>query len=87
MDAQPGRGSLTGRPMGSGELGMLAPAPRYWEEFSANECGTKSMVRTLLSMSGGSESTDEALWLLAMNGDGDAFGKLYDRHRDQVLTV
>lgn len=45
------------------------------------------MVRTLLSMSGGSDSTDEALWLLAINGDGDAFGKLYDRNRDQVLGV
>jgi RNA polymerase sigma-70 factor (ECF subfamily) len=36
-------------------------------------------------MSGGSESADEALWLLAINGDGAAFGALYDRHRDQVL--
>jgi RNA polymerase sigma-70 factor (ECF subfamily) len=36
-------------------------------------------------MSGGSESEDEALWLLAINGDGDAFGKLFDRHRDRVL--
>ena len=37
-------------------------------------------------MSGGSEDTDEALWLLAVNGDGDAFGALFDRHRDRVLT-
>lgn len=36
-------------------------------------------------MSRGLESTDEALWLLAIHGDGDAFGRLYDRHRDQVL--
>lgn len=43
------------------------------------------MVRTLWSMSGGSDSTDEALWLLVVNGDGDAFGKLFDRHRDRVL--
>ena len=43
------------------------------------------MVRTLWSMSGGSESTDEALWLLVINGDGDAFGRLFDRHRDRVL--
>src|SRR6478735_7804614 len=35
-------------------------------------------------MSGGSESTDEALWLLAVNGDGDAFGTLFDRYRDRV---
>lgn len=35
-------------------------------------------------MSGGSESTDEALWVLAGNGDGDAFGRLFDRHRDRV---
>ena len=37
-------------------------------------------------MSGGSDDTDEALWLLAVNGDGDAFGALFDRHRDRVLT-
>lgn len=43
------------------------------------------MVRTLLSMSGGSKCGDEALWLLAIDGDGDAFGRLYDRHRDHVL--
>jgi RNA polymerase sigma-70 factor (ECF subfamily) len=36
-------------------------------------------------MSGGSESTDEALWLLAIKGDGDAFARLFDRHRDRVL--
>lgn len=36
-------------------------------------------------MSGGPESTDEALWLHVVNGDGDAFGKLFDRHRDRVL--
>jgi RNA polymerase sigma factor (sigma-70 family) len=43
------------------------------------------MVRTLWSMSGGPEITDEALWLLVINGDGDAFGRLFDRHRDRVL--
>lgn len=43
------------------------------------------MVRTLSSMSGGSKCGDEALWLLAIDGDGDAFGRLYDRHRDHVL--
>lgn len=36
-------------------------------------------------MSGGSEGADEALWLLVVNGDGDAFGRLFDRHRDRVL--
>ncbi|MFE5839326.1 RNA polymerase sigma factor [Arthrobacter sp. NPDC056493] len=36
-------------------------------------------------MSGGSEHADEALWLLAVTGDGDAFGYLFDRHRDRVL--
>jgi RNA polymerase sigma factor (sigma-70 family) len=36
-------------------------------------------------MSGGSESTDEALWLLMVKGDGEAFGELFDRHRDRVL--
>ncbi|MEN8583042.1 sigma-70 family RNA polymerase sigma factor [Burkholderia sp. RS01] len=36
-------------------------------------------------MSGGSEQVDEALWLLAITGDGDAFGCLFDRHRDRVL--
>ncbi|KRE67331.1 hypothetical protein ASG92_15120 [Arthrobacter sp. Soil736] len=36
-------------------------------------------------MSGGSDSTDEALWLRVVSGDGDAFGKLFDRHRDRVL--
>lgn len=43
------------------------------------------MLRTLWSMSGGSDSTDEALWLRVVSGDGDAFGMLFDRHRDRVL--
>jgi RNA polymerase sigma-70 factor (ECF subfamily) len=28
---------------------------------------------------------DEALWLRSLDGDGDAFGSLFDRHRDRVF--
>lgn len=31
------------------------------------------------------EGSDEVLWRLVVNGDGDAFGALFDRHRDRVL--
>lgn len=31
------------------------------------------------------EGTDEVLWRLVVNGDGEAFGALFDRHRDRVL--
>lgn len=31
------------------------------------------------------EGTDEVLWKLVVNGDGEAFGALFDRHRDRVL--
>ncbi|WP_253257558.1 RNA polymerase sigma factor [Arthrobacter sp. Hiyo1] len=43
------------------------------------------MVRTLWSMNGDSECSDERLWRLVINGDGDAFGAMFDRHRDRVL--
>lgn len=36
-------------------------------------------------MDGGPECSDEALWRLVVNGDGDAFGAIFDRHRDRVL--
>lgn len=36
-------------------------------------------------MGGDLEGTDEVLWRLVVNGDGDAFGALFDRHRDRVL--
>lgn len=36
-------------------------------------------------MGGDLEGSDEALWRLVVNGDGDAFGALFDRHRDRVL--
>lgn len=36
-------------------------------------------------MGGDVEGTDEVLWRLVVNGDGDAFGALFDRHRDRVL--
>lgn len=36
-------------------------------------------------MGGDLDCTDEALWRLVVNGDGDAFGALFDRHRDRVL--
>lgn len=32
------------------------------------------------------ESTDEVLWPRIVNGDGEAFGKLFDRNRDRVLA-
>lgn len=31
------------------------------------------------------EGTDEVLWRLVVNGDGEAFGMVFDRHRDKVL--
>lgn len=31
------------------------------------------------------DGTDEGLWRLVVNGDGEAFGALFDRHRDRVL--
>ena len=36
-------------------------------------------------MGGDLEGTDEVLWRLVVNGDGDAFGAVFDRHRDRVL--
>lgn len=47
--------------------------------------GTNPCDRTLWSMGGESEVSDEVLWKLVVNGDGDAFGELFDRHRDRVL--
>ncbi len=41
--------------------------------------------RTLMGMSWENEASDEALWRLMANGDGDAFGVLFDRHRQRVL--
>lgn len=38
-------------------------------------------------MSGGSERTDEALWQLAVNGDGDAFGALASAPRDSFALL
>ena len=32
-----------------------------------------------------SDWPDEVFWRLVVNGDGDAFGVLFDRHRDRVL--
>lgn len=34
---------------------------------------------------GSSESGEEALWLRSLNGDGDAFGRMFDRHRGRVF--
>lgn len=31
------------------------------------------------------DSAEEALWARSLKGDGDAFGALYDRHRDRVF--
>jgi RNA polymerase sigma factor (sigma-70 family) len=31
------------------------------------------------------DSVEEALWARSLKGDGDAFGTLYDRHRDRVF--
>jgi RNA polymerase sigma-70 factor (ECF subfamily) len=36
-------------------------------------------------MNGDSECSDANLWRLVVNGDGDAFGAMFDRHRDRVL--
>jgi RNA polymerase sigma factor (sigma-70 family) len=36
-------------------------------------------------MGGDLEGTDDVLWRLVVNGDGDAFGAVFDRHRDRVL--
>lgn len=41
-------------------------------------------VRTLLDM-GAAETGDGELWDLAVDGDGEAFGLLFDRHRDRVF--
>lgn len=38
------------------------------------------LVRTL----GGVEQSDDADWMLACQGDGLAFGRVFDRHRDRV---
>lgn len=43
------------------------------------------MVRTLWGKGGNSEGTDEVLWQRAVTGDGDAFGAVFDRHRDRVF--
>jgi len=34
---------------------------------------------------GNVESDEDRLWARSLNGDGDAFGTLYDRHRDRVF--
>lgn len=34
---------------------------------------------------GSSESGEEALWLRSLNGDGEAFGRVFDRHRGRVF--
>lgn len=31
------------------------------------------------------DSAEEALWVRSLKGDGEAFGTLYDRHRDRVF--
>lgn len=40
--------------------------------------------RTLLVVAAGADS-DEVLWRRAVEGDGEAFGCLFDRHRDRVF--
>ena len=77
--------SMPGLDMATNDLRKgKPPLPGRPMRDSRND-GTNPLVRTLWSMSGGSECTDEALWQLAVNGDGDAFGALFDRHRDRVL--
>ncbi|MDN4611077.1 RNA polymerase sigma factor [Arthrobacter burdickii] len=34
---------------------------------------------------GGVDASDEVLWRRVVNGDGDAFGVVFDRHHDRVL--
>ncbi|WP_240720959.1 RNA polymerase sigma factor [Pseudarthrobacter sp. NamE2] len=34
---------------------------------------------------GNLESDEGSLWSLSLGGDGEAFGVLYDRHRDRVF--
>lgn len=34
---------------------------------------------------GSSESGEAALWLRSLNGDGEAFGRVFDRHRGRVF--
>lgn len=36
-------------------------------------------------MDGDSVVSDEVLWRAVVNGDGDSFGALFDRHRDRVF--
>jgi RNA polymerase sigma-70 factor (ECF subfamily) len=36
-------------------------------------------------MGGDWEGSDEALWQRVVNGDGEAFGAVFDRHRDRVF--
>lgn len=40
--------------------------------------------RTIQGM-GNMESDDDGLWTRSLNGEGDAFGVLFDRHRDRVF--
>lgn len=42
------------------------------------------LCRTLKGM-GSRETGDEGLWYRSLQGQGDAFGDLYDRHRDRVF--
>ncbi|WP_224760575.1 RNA polymerase sigma factor [Salinibacterium sp. ZJ450] len=47
-------------------------------------CVTKSSVRTFLGM-GTSQISDVELWQSSLAGDGAAFARLFDRHRDRVF--
>lgn len=42
------------------------------------------MCRTLQSVEQGTSTTDAAEWARAKDGDGEAFGRIFDRHRDRV---
>lgn len=43
------------------------------------------MLRTLPTVDEPAEPPDEALWALAAEGNGEAFGVLFDRHQDRVF--
>jgi DNA-directed RNA polymerase specialized sigma24 family protein len=38
-----------------------------------------------MGMGGNREGSDEELWQRVVRGDGEAFGVVFDRHRDRIL--
>ena len=70
-------------------LGWDTPSERLAQLLSSADLSSRhvkpsAVFRTIQGM-GDLETGDEGLWSRSLRGDGEAFGALYDRHRDRVF--